>query len=191
LPDHTQRPRTLSAIQGEHNTMILMLGRGGFCPKDRQQFAQLVAFSSQCGVGYTRLVRITGDQWHASVNLRLSVGAHWPFLHDPQRTVRDDLDIAEYTAPGGDPSMVPHTLVLGPGLRVHRTYNGYWYWGRPSVADLHRDLREVSQQIRFDFDLAAPEVRDAWERGERHRFFPYDAPFERALAEMGVSGGSS
>ena len=29
--------------------------------------------------------------------------------------------------------MIPHTLVLKPGLVVHRIYNGYWFWGRPSV----------------------------------------------------------
>jgi len=29
--------------------------------------------------------------------------------------------------------MVPHTLVLKPGLVVHSVYNGYWFWGRPFV----------------------------------------------------------
>ncbi len=29
--------------------------------------------------------------------------------------------------------MIPHTLVLKPGLVVHRVYNGYWFWGRPSA----------------------------------------------------------
>jgi hypothetical protein len=38
--------------------------------------------------------------------------------------------------------MIPQTLVLGPGLVVHRIYNGYWFWGRPSTVDLWHDLRE-------------------------------------------------
>ena len=37
--------------------------------------------------------------------------------------------------------MIPHTLVLKPGLVIHSIYNGYWFWGRPSVDDLWRDLR--------------------------------------------------
>ena len=66
---------------------------------------------------------------------RASVGAQWPFLSDPGRIVQKDLDIQEYTDPEHDP-MIPHTLVLKPGLVVHTIYNGYWFWGRPSVDDL-------------------------------------------------------
>jgi hypothetical protein len=25
---------------------------------------------------------------------------------------------------------------IAPGLVIHRIYNGYWFWGRPSVVDL-------------------------------------------------------
>ena len=76
---------------------------------------------------------------------RASVGAQWPFLSDPERTVQKDLDIQEYTDPEHDP-MIPHTLVLKPGLVIHSIYNGYWFWGRPSVDDLWHDLRAVSQR---------------------------------------------
>ena len=38
---------------------------------------------------------------------------------------------------GRDP-MIPHTLVLKPGLVIHSIYNGYWFWGRPSVDELRR-----------------------------------------------------
>ncbi len=31
--------------------------------------------------------------------------------------------------------MIPHTLVLKPGLVIHTIYNGYWFWGRPSLDD--------------------------------------------------------
>ena len=40
--------------------------------------------------------------------------------------------------------MIPHTLVLKPGLVIHSIYNGYWFWGRPSVEDLRQDLRAVT-----------------------------------------------
>ena len=46
------------------------------------------------------------------------MGAQWTFLSDPGRTVQQDLDIAEYTDPEHNP-MIPHTLVLKPGLVIH------------------------------------------------------------------------
>ena len=52
--------------------------------------------------------------------------------------------------------MIPHMLVLKPGLVVHSVYNGYWLWGRPSVDDLRRDLRAATNEIRPDWDLSGP-----------------------------------
>ena len=59
--------------------------------------------------------------------------------------------------------MIPHTLVLKPGLVVHSIYNGYWFWGRPSFVDLWRDLRDAGREIRPDWDLSTPGLRDAWD----------------------------
>jgi hypothetical protein len=77
------------------------------------------------------------------------------------RRLQKDLEIQEYTDPRHDP-MVPHTLVLEPGLIVYRVYVGYWFWGRPSNDELWRDLREVSRRCRPDFDPAVPAAREAW-----------------------------
>ena len=41
----------------------------------------------------------------------------------PDRTVQKDLDIAEFTDPEHNP-MIPHTLVLKPGLVIHRMIDG-------------------------------------------------------------------
>jgi len=79
-------------------------------------------------VAYTQVVTISTDDHHELQELRASVGAQWTFLSDPGRTVQKDLDIQEYTDPEHDP-MIPHTLVLKPGLVVHSVYNGYWFWG--------------------------------------------------------------
>jgi hypothetical protein len=62
------------------------------------------------------------------------LGAEWTFLSDPDRTVQKDLDIAEYTDPEHNP-MIPQTLVLKPGLIIHRIYNGYWFWGTPGLRE--------------------------------------------------------
>src|SRR5271168_2451421 len=84
------------------------------------------------------------------MTFRASVGAQWTFLSDAGRKVQKDLDIQEYTDPHDDP-MIPHALVLKPGLVIHSVYNGYWYWGWPSIEQLRRDLYEVTREIRSDW----------------------------------------
>ena len=123
--------------------------------------------------GSSEVATITTDAHHELQEFRASVGAPWTFLADPGRLVQRDLEIQEYTDPDNDP-MIPHTLVLKPGLVVHSVYNGYWFWGRPSVYDLWRDLRAVTAEIRPDWDLSAPGLREAWTAGDRSPFHGWD-----------------
>ena len=53
---------------------------------------------------------------------------------------------------------------------IHSIYNGYWFWGRPSVEDLRQDLRAVTREIRPDWDLSTPGLREAWDAGDRSLF---------------------
>ncbi|MBV9578525.1 MAG: redoxin domain-containing protein [Chloroflexi bacterium] len=172
LPDHTSTVRKLSDLQGR-DPMVLMLSRGHFCPKEHQHHLQLAAFQSQVAVAYTQMVTIATDDHHTLQEFRASVGAQWAFLSDPGRIIQKDLDIQEYTDPDHDP-MIPHTLVLKPGLVIHSIYNGYWYWGRPSVYDLWRDLREVTREIRPDWDLSKPGLREAWSAGDFSHFHGWE-----------------
>jgi len=172
LPDHTGRVRKLSEIQGR-DPMVVVLARGGFCPKDRRQHEGLRQLHREMEVGYCKLVTITTDRLVESNEFRSGVGAHWPFLSDPERIIQQDLDIAEYTDPDNNP-MIPHTLVLKPGLVVHSIYNGYWFWGRPSFYDLWHDLRAVTREIRPDWDLSTPGLRQAWDAGDYSQFHGWD-----------------
>src|SRR3954454_15009652 len=135
--------------------MILVLARGHYCPQEQQQHLQPRAFHSEIAVAYTRIVTISTDNIAVTCEFRASVGANWTFLSDAGHKIQKDLDIQEYTDPYHDP-MVPHTLVLKPGLVIYSVYNGYWYWGRPSTEDLRRDLRAVTREIRPDWDLGRP-----------------------------------
>jgi peroxiredoxin len=181
LPDQTGRKRRLSEIQGD-DPMILVLSRGAFCPKDRQQHRLLVEMEPEMDVAYTKIVTISTDGLIELNEMRSGVGAHWPFLSDRGRRIQKDLDIQEYTDPQHDP-MVPHTFVLEPGLVIHTVYNGYWYWGRPSSEDLRKDLREVSRKVRTDWDLGAPGLREAWDSGDRSRFWPYGKSLREIFSE--------
>lgn len=174
LSDHTGKHRKLSELQG-NDPMVLVLGRGGFCPKDRRQAEGLLQLHREMEVGYCRMVTITTDTIAETIEYRSGVGAHWPFLSDPRRIVQKDLDIAEYTDPVHNP-MIPHVVVLKPGLVVHKIYNGYWFFGRPTVEELRHDLRDVSRICRPDWDITAPGLKTLWQQGHKDRFFPYGKP---------------
>jgi hypothetical protein len=89
---------------------------------------------------------------------RTGVGAHWTFLSDPGRKVQKDLDIAEHTDPEHNP-IIPHVIVLEPGLVVFKIYNGYWFFGRPTLEELRQDLRVVLTKCRPDWDITTPELK--------------------------------
>ena len=60
LSDHTAKRRKLSELQGPH-PMVLVLSRGGYCPKDRRQHEGLVQLHREMEVAYCRLVTISTD----------------------------------------------------------------------------------------------------------------------------------
>ena len=141
LSDHTGKHRKLSELQAL-DPMIVILSRGAYCPKDRRQHEGLLQLHREMEVGYCRLVTISTDNITDTNEFRTGVGAHWPFLSDPRRIIQKELDIAEYTDPQHNP-MIPHTIVLEPGLVIYKVYMGYWFFGRPTVEDLRQDLRTV------------------------------------------------
>jgi peroxiredoxin len=171
LTDHTKTRRRLSDLQGR-DPLVVVLARGNFCPKDHQQHLELASAYPKIAVAYTRMVTISTDNILELNEFRAAVGAEWTFLSDAGRKVQKDLDIQEYTDPHHDP-MIPHTLVLKPGLVIHSVYNGYWFWGRPSFEDLRRDLRAATREIRTDWDLGAPGLRTAWDAGDHASHYAY------------------
>jgi peroxiredoxin len=181
LSDHNAKRRRLAELQGQ-DPLVLVLGRGGYCPKDRRQAEGLVELHREIDVGYCKLVTITTDNIIQTNEFRSGVGAHWPFLSDAGRVVQKDLGIAEYTDPVNNP-MIPHVIVLEPGLVIYKIYNGYWFFGRPTVEDLRQDLRAVSKKCRPDWDITAPALRAAWQEGRKELFYPYGKTFVQTLVE--------
>ena len=181
LSDHQGKRRTLAELQAD-DPLVLVLSRGGYCPRDRRQHEGLLQLHREMEVGYCRLVTISTDNLLETNEFRASLGAHWTFLSDAGRKVQKDLDIAEYTDPHHDP-MIPHTLVLEPGLRIHRIYNGYWFFGRPTVEELRLDLRAVLSRCRPDWHIDSAGQRAAWAKGDKAGFHPYGKTQAQVLAE--------
>ncbi len=55
--------------------------------------------------------------------------------------------------------------ITGPEVS-YANARGYWFWGRPSFAELWHDLRAVSSEIRPDWDVSTPGLREAWDSGD-------------------------
>jgi peroxiredoxin len=183
LTDHTAKRRKLSELQGP-DPMILVISRGGFCPKDRRQAEGLVLLHREMEVGYCRLVTISTDNLVETNEFRTGIGANWTFLSDAGRVMQKDLDIAEYTDPAHNP-MIPHVVVLEPELAVFKIYYGYWFFGRPTIEELRQDLRAVTKKCRPDWDITTPEMKAAWARGERGQFYPYGKSYAKVFGEQG------
>jgi peroxiredoxin len=153
LSDHAGNRRRLSELPGG-DPLLLQFARGYFCPKEREFFRRLAAFQSEVEVAYTRMVTVTTEPLEIQAAFRAGLGARWLFLSDAERRYLGELDLLETTDQVNRPYL-PTVFTLFPGLTIHTVYNGYWYWGRPSMQELRRDLREITRSIRPDWKVPA------------------------------------
>jgi peroxiredoxin len=161
LRDETGAKHRLSELQGG-NPLVLLLGRGEHCPRERQHQRELLRLHEWCSVAFTELVTVLPNTLHDTGRLKISTGAHWTFLADEDLEVQQTFDIREYTDTHHD-ATVPHALVLAPGLVIDKVYVGYWFWGRPSPYQLWEDLQDLLRRTQPDFDPLRAEARAAWE----------------------------
>ena len=190
LPDQGGTPRWLSEIQGSL-PMVLHLSRGNFCPKEHRFLRKLVGRVARL----PRLAHARRDDLDATTRSTRTSSAtrSAPSSRScPTRTasIQQDLDIQEYTDPVHDP-MIPHTFVLEPGLKIHSHYIGYWFWARPTMYELHLDLRGVMKKFRPDYDPQAPGLREAWEGGDKKVFLVEPATGSRSGTRRGRRWASS
>jgi peroxiredoxin len=150
LPDHAGNERTLSELVGD-DAAILNFYRGWWCPKEQAFFRQLVRFQDEVEVAYTHMVSVSVDPPEVESAFRAGLGARWTFLSDHRRRYLDELELRETTDEAHEP-YTPTVFVLEPDLTIASIYNGYWYWGRPSREELHRDLRLVTRAVREQWE---------------------------------------
>ena len=150
LPDHAGRTRRLSELVGGDPT-IVQFYRGWWCPKEQAFFRRLVALQDEAEVAYSGIVSISVDPPATAAAFRAGLGARWTFLSDSDRAWLDRLELRETTDTLNNPYL-PTVFVVGPDLRIHSRYDGYWFWGRPTTEELRQDLRALTRAIRPDWE---------------------------------------
>src|SRR3712207_4160715 len=169
LPDHNKRPRRLSRFTRpslldeklgftDGYPLILVFGRGFFCPRDQEQMRQLVRFQSELAVNYCRLVTVSTDPPKVQAAFRAGLGASWPFLSDEEREVIERINILDETEGEYAYTAQPYTFVLRPDLTIHKVYDGWFFVGRPTLEELRHDLRDVMES-RSDYRYEAYNTR--------------------------------
>jgi peroxiredoxin len=151
LPDHTGRPRRLSELAGG-DPLVLVTSRGWWCPKEQRYLRELVRLQDELEVAYARLVVLSVDPPEVQAAFRAGLGARFPFLSDADRDWLDRLGLRESTDTVHDPYR-PAAFTLFPDLRIHSSYNGYWYLGRATLEELRQDLRSIARELRTDWEL--------------------------------------
>ncbi len=150
LPDHNGNRRRLSELVGG-DPAVLHFYRGFWRPKDQAQFRGLVQFQDQVEVAYTRMISVSVDRPEVEAAFRAGIGARWTFLSDESRELQAQLGLLETTDTVHRP-YIPTVFTLFPDLKIHTAYNGYWFWGRPTNAELAADLRAITRTIRADWE---------------------------------------
>ena len=112
---------------------------------------RLIALQDEAEVAYSGIVSISVDPVAVSAAFRAGLGARWTFLSDAERRYLDALELRERTDTINHPYL-PAVYVVGPDLTIASAYNGYWFWGRPTVEELRQDLRRVTREVRPDWE---------------------------------------
>lgn len=150
LLDHAGNRRRLSELVAG-DPAVLHFYRGWWCPKDQAFFRRLVRLQEEMEVAYARLISVSVDAPETAAALRAGLGARWTFLSDHDRALQGELGLRETTDKVHEP-YVPAVFTLFPDLTVHRSYDGYWYWGRPGNDELRQDMRDISRGVRPDWE---------------------------------------
>jgi peroxiredoxin len=151
LVDHAGNRRSLSSLVGGDPTFVHFF-RGWWCPKEQQFLRQLVELQDEVEVAYSRLISISVDEPVVTSAFRAGLGARWTFLCDPDRRYLDALELRETTDTKYNP-YYPASFLLRPDRGVHAAWNGYWFWGRPTMEELRHGFREITRTARPDWEV--------------------------------------
>ncbi len=151
LVDHAGNDRCLTELAAD-DPVVLQFYRGWWCPKEQTFFRRMLPLQDEAEVAYSRIVSVSVDPPAVEAAFRAGLGARWTFLSDEDRRWQERLGLVESTDTAHRPYL-PAVFTLFPDLTIQRSYNGYWFWGRPTNEELRQDLRAISRKLRSDWEV--------------------------------------
>ena len=115
------------------------------------QLRLLTELDQELAVAYAKVVAISVDSVEVNAAFRAGLGAKFPILSDSERVYQSELGLLEPTDTRHQPYL-PFDFVLYPDLTIFKIYNGYYFWGRATLEELRHDFRQISSEIRRDWD---------------------------------------
>ncbi|KAI8851175.1 cold-shock DNA-binding domain protein [Chytridium lagenaria] len=188
LPDHTHTLVRLSELNGptvmdrrigfdQGNDfgypLILIFIRGFFCPKDQEQLRQIVKSWEELKVSYAKVAVVSVDPPLVNGAFRAGLGAEFTFFSDEGGMITRRLGLLDNTEGEYPGRSRPYTLVLDGKLKIKKSYDGWWFAGRPTIEELRKEIRNIlSRRTSYRFDAwTKPEVTsvripaDVWAHG--------------------------
>jgi peroxiredoxin len=119
---------------------------------------RFVELQEDLAVNYCKLAVISTDPPEVSAAFRTGLAATYTFLSDQKREAIRRLEIVEVTAADFKYGLValPYTFSLAPDLTIHAIYDGWWFVGRPTLAELRQDMRALMKACRQDYHYDGP-----------------------------------
>jgi peroxiredoxin len=96
---------------------------------------------------------VSVDPPRVQAAFKAGLGARFPFLSDEKLELTDELGIRETTDTRHGPLPVPFTFALLPDLTIQRIFNGWYFVGRPTPAELRLTMRELIGRSVKDADF--------------------------------------
>ena len=94
-------------------------------------------------VNYCKLIVVSVDGKMDTNETRDALGATFPFLMDPERTLLHELEMVDTTDPHHGEIYIPYTFMLDRDRTIYKIYNGWWFVGRPTVEEIRMDFRAL------------------------------------------------
>ena len=147
--------------------MVLMLGRGEHCPRERQHQREMLKVHEWCSVAFTQLVTVLPNDLHDVFKLKISTGAHWTWLADTRPRGAVARSTSGSTPTRSTTPNVPHTLLLSPGPEDREGLRRLLVLGTALAVPALAGPRAALRRIKPDFDPTTPEAKPSGRTSRR------------------------
>jgi len=97
-------------------------------------------------INYCKMITVSVDDKMNTNETRDALGADWPFLMDPDRRLLYELQMVDTTDPDHGEVYIPYSFSLDKDRTIYKIYNGWYYVGRPTVAEILIDWRVLTSR---------------------------------------------